>query len=84
MSILHFAGTLPSVSLAYKMSKGFKHISSSVKLTQAKCFRKNVTLTDVGKCLVSLKMDETFVKPTLAYNARDNEPVGVCFKHGKI
>ena len=59
LSTLHSAGILPSVSLAYKMSKNCEPISTSLKLSA--CFRKNVSLSDVGKCLTSLKMDETFV-----------------------
>ena len=82
LSILHCAGVLPSVSLAYKMSKQFKPLISSVKKSVSECFDANILISDLGKGLVSLKMDETYITPVLSYNQRDNQAYGTCYQHG--
>ena len=83
LNILYKAGILPHESTAYRMAKECPPIVSSVKSTAGECFENNVKFTEVGKCLVSIKMDETYVNATLAYNQRENEAVGVCYQHGK-
>ena len=80
LNILHRAGTLPSVSLAYNISKNCPPITSSVQSSVADCFESNICISDTGNCLVSLKMDET---PMLSYNQKDNQCYGSCFQHGK-
>ena len=56
---------------------------SSVKKSAEECFRNNVTISEKGKFMVSIKMDETYVTPVLSYNQRDNEACGACYQHGK-
>ena len=83
LSILHRAGMLPSESTAYRMAKSCPPIVSSVKKSAEECFRNNVTISEKGKFMVSIKMDETYVTPVLSYNQRDNEACGACYQHGK-
>lgn len=83
LHILYKAGILPHESTAYRMARKCPPIVSSVKSSAGECFENNVKFSEVGKCLVSIKMDETFVNPTLAYNQRENEAVGACYQHGK-
>ena len=82
LEILFKAGALPSVSLAYKMSKNCPPIMSSVKVSVGECFSNNISVSDLGKCLVSLKMDETFVTPSMGYHQKDNQAYGCCYQHG--
>ena len=82
LSILHCAGILPSVSLAYKMSKQCKPLISSVKKSVSECFDANISISDLGKGLVSLKMDETYITPVISYNQIDNQAYGTCYQHG--
>ena len=82
LNILYRAGILPSVSTAYKMAKECPPIVSSVKSSVTDCFDKNILISDIGKSLVSLKLDETYVTPILSYNQRDNQAYGTCYQHG--
>ena len=79
LNILCKAGILLSTSTAYRMAKHCPPIVSSVKDCAGKCYENNVKFSDVGKFMVSLKMDETYVNPMLSYNQRDNEACGVCY-----
>ena len=83
LDILYKAGVLPSVSTAYRIAKSCPPIVSSVKKNAGDCFNANVDLSDIGKCMVSLKMDENYVFGVLAYNQKDNEAYGACYQHGK-
>ena len=83
LSILHRAGLLPHESTAYRMAKKCPPIISSVKRTPGECFENNVKISEIGKTMVSIKMDETYTNPVLCYNQRDNEACGACYQHGK-
>ena len=73
------AGVLPSVSPAYKMAKQCQPIISSVKTSVSDCFDAN----EVGKGFASLKIDETFVTPVLAYNQPKRQAYCTCYQHGR-
>ena len=82
LDILFRAGVLPSVSLAYKMAKSSSPIISSVKSDILDCVKANVNCDEESQLALSLKLDETYVTPSLSYCSRDNSVYGVCYQHG--
>ena len=84
LDILYRANILPSTSTAYRMAKGCKKLKSSVNLTQASCFKENVTINvdEESKWAFSFKQDETCLNPKLRFNSNDGQIVGVCYQHG--
>ena len=88
LSLLYQANVLPSVSLAYKISKNSVHLQSSVTLSFRQCCEKNLgplkKMQDedhILKYSFSIKADETFINSRLRYDCRSNEMVGVCYEH---
>ena len=81
LNMLYLAGVLPSVSLAYKMSKSCHPLVSSIKSSVKDCF-DNITVSDIGVASMSLKLDETYTHPVLTYNPKDNQVYGICYQHG--
>ena len=82
LDILFRAGVLPSVSTAYRMAKSCSPIISSVKSDILDCFKANVNFDKENNLAISLKLDETYVTPSLSYCSRDNSVYGVCYQHG--
>ena len=83
LNILYRAGLLPSVSTAYRISRDCPPILSCVQHSIGECFDANIKLSVIGQSSMSLKIDETFVTPTLGYNSKDNKAYGVCHTHGR-
>ena len=85
LDILYRANHLPSSSLAYRMSKNCKPLSSSVSLSFRECFENNVkpSTDDNIKFSYSIKCDETYINGRLRYNSKDNEIVGCCYEHSE-
>ena len=81
LNMLYRAGVLPSVSLAYKMSKSCHPLVSSVNSSVKDCF-DNITVSVIGGSSMSLKLDETYITPVLSYNSKDNQVYGICYQHG--
>ncbi len=83
LDILFRANILPSVSTAYKIAKECKPINTAVNVSVKDSFESNTAIPKESSTAISLKMDETYIKPSLEYNPRDNKVYGVCYQHGK-
>ena len=69
------------MSTAYKIAKQSKPILSSIDTPQKVSFDNNVLISEGSTMALSLKMDETYIKPNLAYSSRD-KVYGICYQHG--
>ena len=65
------------------MAKECTPLLTDVNTQVFNAFSHNVKISEENCRAVSLKMDETCIKPDLAYNAQDNLVYGVCYQHGK-
>ena len=81
LDILYRAIVLPSVSTAYKMPKQNKPIMSAIDISPKVSFDNNIVIPEDNTKALSLKMDETYVKPNLSYSPCD-KVYGICYQHG--
>ena len=88
LSILYHANVLPSVSLAYKISKNSVKLALSVTFTFRQCCEENLkTLKKMQmedpqlEYSFSIITDETYINDRLRYNCKTNEIVGICYEH---
>ena len=82
LDILYRARVLPSVSTAYKMVKQNKPIMSAIDIPPKVFFDNNIVIPEDNTKALSLKMDETYVKPNLSYSPCDNKVYSICYQHG--
>ena len=87
LDILFKANVLPGVSTAYRIAKSNSILFvSSIKLKPSQCFMQNIAQAVVGddNWAISLKLDETYIKPNLSYCSHHNSAYGLYYQHGKV
>ena len=82
LDILYRARVLPTVSIAYKMAKQNKPIMSAIDIPPKVSFDNNIVIPEDNTKTLSLKMDETYVKPNISYSPCDNKVYGICYQYG--